>query len=213
MPDYYRLRLEEGRKANPGVKGVNNLTKSLENLAGSTKTTSPIKCRPQGRHRKAKDLKAKAPKGNGLGDYLKNLLDKAQDAAKSIRKRRSTPRSSRFGKRRGQLRVNQESDRRSQTRPENSREFVFSASRAAWPSPRIRSPRTKEHAKSWRKGKGKLLLGFCYGEGGKFVFEFETDPRRSGQDDQGGDQEPDQERHEAEGSRRRRQHRRRRRRR
>jgi hypothetical protein len=42
-----------------------------------------------------------------------------------------------------------------------------------------RAPITKDHrkrAKEMRTGKGKILIGRCYGEGGKYVFEFEDKP-------------------------------------
>jgi hypothetical protein len=35
----------------------------------------------------------------------------------------------------------------------------------------------KDQAKKWRVGKGKLLEGRCYGEGGKYIFEFEDKPQ------------------------------------
>ena len=34
----------------------------------------------------------------------------------------------------------------------------------------------KDHARSWRAGKGKLIMGVCYGESGKYVFQFEDKP-------------------------------------
>jgi hypothetical protein len=63
--------------------------------------------------------------------------------------------------------------------PDQGRPFVLALGQIGGLVIARRPPITRDHrttAKEMRKGKGKLLVGRCFGESGKYIFEFEDKP-------------------------------------
>ena len=180
MPDY--LLSAEWKKAlknQPDVKGADDLTKVLENHARSQDSPEKELVALKAVTAKAKDLKGKNSKNKVLADYLDDVLGAAEKAQREAEKAVAKAEKEEEDEEADidvllvkQLVVTRTLDQ------EKARHFVIALGKPSGVAiskvPIAR--KQKEQAREWRKGKGKLLIGLCYGEGGRLVFELESKP-------------------------------------
>ncbi len=178
MPDYLLTsEWKKTLKAHPDVKNVDDLTKALDAYAKVKDNPEKELAALKTVTTEAKELKGKNAKNKDLAEYLGDILGAADKAEREAEKELEAAK-----KKAAEPDVDTELLKQLKitrtARPEKPRYFVVALGKPAGlciskiPSTR----KQKAHARTYRKGKGKLLLGRCFGESGKFVFELEDKP-------------------------------------
>jgi hypothetical protein len=125
---------------------------------------------------RAKAVKKKNPKNKELVGFLDDMIGDAQKELTRASKE-SEEGEDEEGEAGDQLRA--QLVRVKKLDPDQARPFVLALGQVGGMVIARRPPITRDHrttAKEMRKGKGKLLVGRCSGEGGKYIFEFEEQP-------------------------------------
>ena len=171
MPDYLLAsEWKKTLKSHPEVKGADDLTKTLEQYARSKDSPDKELVALKAVSAEAKQLKGKNSKNKDLAGYLDDVLGGAEKAAEKAEKEAKKGQIDDLLV--TQLKAAKGADR------EKPRYFVVALGKPAGvclakvPAAR----KQNQPARSYRKGKGKLLSGLCYAESGKYVFELEDKP-------------------------------------
>ena len=184
MPDYLSLAEWKPKvKVYKDVKDVDDLLGPLGDYAKAKRDEAKQKNAHDGLMTVAEKVKKKNAKNKDLAGDLDGVVSAAEKAAKGLAKELEELKAQELvkqGKEKLEQAVSFDPELVKHLLvvrnigPDKARHFVIALGKPAGMAI-SKVPVTKKHkqqARKWRKGKGKLLEGTCYGEKGKYIFDF-----------------------------------------